>query len=48
VKLAFIVDPIERLDPGHDTSVALMEAAQVQGHDVWVAQAENLQFSPLS
>jgi glutathione synthase len=43
VKLAFIVDPIERLDPGHDTSVALMEAAQVQGHDVWVVQAENLQ-----
>ncbi|MCG9893087.1 MAG: glutathione synthase [Thermosynechococcaceae cyanobacterium MS004] len=43
MKLAFIVDPIERLDPGHDTSVALMEAAQGQGHEVWVAQAENLQ-----
>ncbi len=43
MKLAFIVDPVERLDPGHDTSVALMEAAQVQGHEVWVAQAEDLQ-----
>jgi glutathione synthase len=43
VKLAFIVDPIERLDPGHDTSVALMEAAQVQGHEVWISQAEDLQ-----
>jgi glutathione synthase len=43
VKLAFIVDPIERLDPGHDSSVALMEAAQVQGHEVWVVQAEDLQ-----
>jgi glutathione synthase len=43
VKLAFIVDPIARLDPGHDTSVALMEAAQNQGHEVWVCQAEALQ-----
>jgi glutathione synthase len=42
VKLAFIVDPIERLDPGHDTSVALMEAAQNQGHEVWITQAEDL------
>jgi glutathione synthase len=43
VKLVFIVDPIERLDPGHDTSVALMEAAQAQGCEVWVAQVEDLQ-----
>lgn len=42
MKLAFIVDPIERLDPGHDTSVALMEAAQNQGHEVWITQAEDL------
>jgi len=39
VKLAFIIDPIHRLDPGHDSSVALMEAAQVMGHDVWVTEA---------
>jgi glutathione synthase len=43
VKLAFIVDPISRLDPGHDTSVALMEAAQNRGHEVWFTQAEDLQ-----
>jgi glutathione synthase len=39
VKLAFIIDPIHQLDPGHDTSVALMEAAQALGHEVWVTQA---------
>jgi glutathione synthase len=43
VKIAFIIDPITRLDPGHDTSVALMEAAQNQGHEVWIAQPEDLQ-----
>jgi glutathione synthase len=42
MKLAFIIDPIERLDPGHDTSVALMEAAQQLGHEVWITQAEQL------
>lgn len=39
MKFAFIIDPIERLDPGHDTSVALMEAAQARGHEVWITQA---------
>jgi glutathione synthase len=42
VKFAFIIDPIERLDPGHDTSVALMEAAQELGHEVWITQANQL------
>ncbi len=42
MKLAFIIDPIEKLDPGHDTSVALMEAAQLLGHDVWITAAECL------
>ena len=42
MKLAFIIDPIERLDPGHDTSVALMEAAQALGHEVWITQANLL------
>jgi len=40
VKFAFIIDPIQLLDPGHDTSVALMEAAQAAGHEVWITQAE--------
>lgn len=42
MKFAFIIDPISKLDPGHDTSVALMEAAQILGHEVWVTQAEKL------
>lgn len=42
MKLAFIIDPISRLDPGHDTSVALMEAAQSLGHEVWIAQVNQL------
>nr|WP_201280256.1 glutathione synthase [Hassalia byssoidea] len=42
VKLAFIIDSIPTLDPCHDTSVALMEAAQILGHEIWVTQANLL------
>jgi glutathione synthase len=42
VKLAFIIDPIARLDPTHDSSVAMMEAAQLLGHEVWITQANQL------
>jgi glutathione synthase len=42
VKFTFILDPIDRLDPGHDSTVALMEAAQARGHSVYVTQAESL------
>jgi glutathione synthase len=42
VKVVFIIDPIHRLDPGHDTSVAMMEAAQRRGHEVWVTAASDL------
>ncbi len=42
MKFAFIIDPLSKLDPGHDTSVALMEAAQALGHEVWVTQVEQL------
>ncbi len=42
MKFAFIIDPLSKLDPGHDTSVALMEAAQVLGHEVWVTQSEKM------
>lgn len=38
----FIIDPISKLDPGHDTSVALMEAAQALGHSVWIAEGRQL------
>ncbi|BAZ16850.1 glutathione synthetase [Calothrix sp. NIES-4071] len=42
MKLAFIIDPIHLLDPCHDTSVALMEAACVLGHEVWITKASQL------
>ena len=42
MKLAFIIDPIALLDPGHDTSIALIEAAQIMGHQVWIATANQL------
>jgi len=42
VKLAFIIDPIHQLDPCHDTSIALIEAAQILGHEVWITQANLL------
>lgn len=42
MKFTFIIDPIQKLDPGHDTSVALMEAAQELGHEIWITQANQL------
>ena len=42
MKLAFIIDPIHQLDPCHDTSIALIEAAQILGHEVWVTQVNLL------
>ena len=38
----FILDPLPRLDPGHDTTVALMEAAQARGHHIWVTTLDTL------
>ncbi|MEH2063904.1 MAG: glutathione synthase [Nostoc sp.] len=42
MKLVFIIDPIHLLDPCHDTSVALIEAAQILGHEVWITQGNLL------
>ncbi|MDX2256029.1 MAG: glutathione synthase [Pseudanabaenaceae cyanobacterium bins.39] len=42
MKLAFIIDPIANLNPAHDTSVALMEAACRQGHQVFITQMQTL------
>lgn len=42
MKFAFIIDPIDRLNPSHDTSVALMEAAQILGHEVWITGINQL------
>ncbi|MEB3200752.1 MAG: glutathione synthase [Synechococcaceae cyanobacterium] len=38
----FIVDPIQRLDPSRDTSVALMQAVQRRGLQVWVCTTSDL------
>jgi glutathione synthase len=35
MKLAFILDPLERLKAYKDSSVAMMRAAQARGHEVW-------------
>jgi glutathione synthase len=42
MKIAFIIDPIAKLDPGHDTSVAIMESAQGQGAEIWITEVEKL------
>ncbi|NJM57552.1 MAG: glutathione synthase [Synechococcales cyanobacterium RU_4_20] len=42
MKLAFIIDPIDRLDPGHDSTVAMMEAAYLKGHEVWITAIDQL------
>ncbi|MCW6035294.1 glutathione synthase [Spirulina subsalsa FACHB-351] len=42
MKFVFIIDPIAQLDPGHDTSVALMEAAQMLGHEVYITEVQQL------
>jgi glutathione synthase len=42
MKLAFIIDPIANLNPAHDTSVALMESACRQGHQVFITQMQTL------
>lgn len=42
MKFAFIIDSLPQLDPGHDSTVAIMEAAQTAGHEVWVTQVHQL------
>ncbi|BAQ66035.1 glutathione synthase [Geminocystis sp. NIES-3709] len=42
MKIAFIIDPIEKLDPTHDSSVAMMEAAQNLGHEVYITTINQL------
>ena len=42
MRLAFVLDPLESLDPCVDSTVGMMEAAQRRGHDVWVTEARDL------
>ena len=40
--LLFVIDPLDSLNPGHDTSVALMESAQQRGHRILVTTMAEL------
>lgn len=42
MKIAFIIDPIDKLDPGHDSTVAIMEAAQILGHEIYIVYSHQL------
>ena len=42
MKFAFIIDPIAKLDPTHDSTVAMMEATQILGHQVYITSIEEL------
>ncbi len=42
MKCLFILDPIQTLDAGHDTTVALMEATQARNHEIWITAMPTL------
>ena len=43
MKIAFVADPLNGLDPSIDTTVGLMHAAQDLGAEVWVTRAQLLE-----
>ena len=42
MKFVFIIDPIENIDPTHDSTIAMMEGAQELGHQVYITSMEQL------
>lgn len=42
MKLLFIIDPINNLDPTHDSTVAMMESAHRLSHEVWITYLNQL------
>jgi glutathione synthase len=42
MNIAIVLDPLDGIDPAGDSSVALIEAAQAQGHTSYVAEAREL------
>jgi glutathione synthase len=42
MRIGVLLDPLERLDPSGDTSLALIEAAQALGHESFVAETREL------
>lgn len=45
MRFAFIIDPLESLNPKKDTSLAMMRAAQAGGHEVYIMQQHDLYLS---
>lgn len=45
MRFAFIVDPLDSLKACKDSSIAMMRAAQVAGHAVWVIQQAAIHWS---
>jgi glutathione synthase len=43
MKVTFVADPLETLDPSIDTTVGLMHAAEDRGAEVWVTEAGRLE-----
>jgi glutathione synthase len=43
MRIAFVADPLDSLDPSIDTTVGLMHAAQDRGDEVWVTEARLLE-----
>src|SRR5262249_25569600 len=42
-RIAFVADPLPRLDPATDTSVGLMLAAQDRGAEVWLTEVSQVE-----
>ncbi|WP_153110677.1 glutathione synthase [Propionivibrio limicola] len=47
MRIAFILDPLDKLNPAKDSSIAMMRAAQAAGHAVWAIQQPALHWSTL-
>ena len=45
MRFAFILDPLETLNPSKDSSIAMMRAAQIAGHEVWAILQPALHWS---
>ena len=43
MRIAFVADPLESLDPSTDTTVGLMHAAQDRGAEVWATDVSRLE-----
>lgn len=42
----FVIDPIERLDPGKDTTIAFLREADRRGHELAVCMIDTLELGP--